>query len=109
MHGAPVRTALLDPNNVKVLCKFRVCWKEEVVQVVWKALKVKGALVATWQTVFEMTEVTFQVYLLSLHVPRGDVDAHFPVREVAVQLLGPQQGTTSQQTALEETPWNTQY
>lgn len=52
--------------------------------------------------------VTFQSYLLSLHVPSGDVDTHFPVGEVAVQLLGAQQGTTSQQTTFEEAPRNTQ-
>lgn len=107
-HGAPVRTALLDPNNVKVLCKFRVCWKEKVVQVVWKALRVKetfsGRQYLKWWTAGSHS----QNYLLSLHVPSGDVDTHFPVGEVAVQLLGTQQSTTSQQTPLKETPRKTQ-
>lgn len=43
-------------------------------------------------------------YLLSLHVPSGYVDAHSPVREVAVQLLGPEQGTASQHAALQKAP-----
>lgn len=117
-HDAPVRTAFLDPNNIKVLCKFRVRRKEEIIQVVWKSLKVKEE---TWVTTLQGATrllndfrskrscwVTFWFYLLSLHVPRGDVDTHFPVREVAVQLLSPEQSTSSQQTALEETPRNTQ-
>lgn len=48
--------------------------------------------------------VMFSSYLLSLHVPCDYVDAHSPVWEVAVQLLGPEQGTASQQTALQKTP-----
>lgn len=43
-------------------------------------------------------------YLLSLHVPSGYVDAHSPVGEVAVQLLGPEQCTTSQHAALQKAP-----
>lgn len=43
-------------------------------------------------------------YLLSLHVPSGYVDAHSPVGEVAVQLLGPEQGTASQHAALQKAP-----
>ena len=46
-------------------------------------------------------------YILSLHVPRGYVYAHSPVREVAVQLLSPEQGTTSQHTALQKAPGKT--
>ena len=41
-------------------------------------------------------------HLLSLHVPGGYVDAHFPVGEVAVQLLSPEQGTASQHAALQK-------
>lgn len=30
-NTVPVRTALLDPDDVKVLCKFRICRQEEIV------------------------------------------------------------------------------
>lgn len=46
----------------------------------------------------------FRPYLLSLHVPCDNVDAHSPVWEVTVQLLCPKQGTASQQTSLQKTP-----
>lgn len=48
--------------------------------------------------------VIISSYLLSLHVPRGYEDAHSPVREVAVQLLSPKQGTASQHAALQKAP-----
>lgn len=37
----PVRTALLDPNNVKILCNFTICWQKEIIQIGWKLLKRK--------------------------------------------------------------------
>lgn len=37
----PVRTALLDPNNVKILCNFTICRQEEIIQIGWKFLKRK--------------------------------------------------------------------
>lgn len=43
-------------------------------------------------------------YLLSLHVPRGDIDAHSPVGEVTVQLLSPEQGAASQHAPLQKAP-----
>lgn len=62
-HGAPVRAALLDPDNVKVLCKFRVCWKEEVVQVVWKALRgqsnFSGRQYLKWRAAGSLSRATF--------------------------------------------------
>lgn len=67
-YDAPVRTAFLDPNNIKVLCKFRVCWKEEIVQVVWKSLNVEEEREA-FKEAFKWLLVKEKLLSHFLHLP----------------------------------------
>jgi len=37
----PVWTAFLNPNDIHVLGIVRICWQQEVIQILWKFLSLK--------------------------------------------------------------------